>query len=178
MFLKLKMEKLLKIIFITKKTWAPLGIFGLFFLPAFYLTFIYMTDSVSLKNGLQKFKNQKPQLLQKVTGSILGDGVDIRVNKVKHKDKIYLDFLSQTGKDTFYFKQSLVLKGKHEGFFDYWDESLSLALVDENGDGYLEIIAPTFDSFFRPHLNVVFYNKKTTQFELKKTFKKPTVISK
>ena len=138
-----------------------------FFVPTFFINYLFLFQPSVLNQKLKKFKNEKPKILRRVQGSILGDKLDIHVIKIKHKDKIYLDFLSPQEDGNFHLIDSIVLNGNHDGFFEYWDDALSLALLDDNGDGLLEVIAPTFDKFLKPHLNVIFYNKQTKKFQLK-----------
>jgi len=142
------------------------GLLVLFFVLTCYLHYLFLFDT-NFKYKIQKFQNLKPRSLQQVTGSILGDRLDIRIVKIQYKNKIYLDFFSKESNSRFRFMDSLVLKGKHNGFFEYWGESISLGLLDENGDGYLEVVAPTFDAFLKPQLNVIFYDKETNKFQLK-----------
>ncbi len=150
-----------------KKSSIKVGLSIGFFISIFYVNYLFLFHPFALDQQIKKFKNKKPKTLQRVKGSILGDKLDIHVIKIKYENKIYLDFFSKQENDSFYLMDSLTLRGKNDGFFEYWDDALSLALLDEDGDGLLEIIAPTFDEFFKPHLNVIFYNKKKKKFEIK-----------
>lgn len=109
-----------------------------------------------------------PQTLKIIEDQLLGNNLKIRVVKKIKRNEIYLDFFSVKGRKSLLINK-VVLKGSKEGFFEYWNDSLSLALIDNDGDGILEVVAPTFDHFLRPHVNIVFYNQKTEKFELSKS---------
>ncbi len=154
-----------------KQALIKIGLILCLSIPIFYANHFFLFHPLVLKKRVQKFKNEKPKTLQTVKGSILGDELDIHVIKMKYRGRVYLDFLSRQEDGTFHFIDSLTLKGKHDGFFEYWNEPLSLALLDDNGDGLLEVIAPTFDKFLKPQLNVIFYNKEKKKFQIKSFLK-------
>jgi len=99
-----------------------------------------------------------------------------RVLKIKRGDKIYLEFLTQLPDNSFLHINSVQLNGEREAYYDYWGEITSLQILDEDGDGKLDIIAPTFDEFLQPKVNLVFYNEKKRKFELKPSQTRPQVI--
>ena len=55
--------------------------------------------------------------------------------------------------------------GRYEAFFEYGEETISLGALDYDGNGSLEIIAASFDEFFRPTVHVMEYNKKSGKFK-------------
>ena len=122
-----------------------------------------------LKTVYESVVRSKPRTLKKVKDYLLGNDLQIRVIKRKFKGTIYLDFFSFEKSNQWRRINTVKLEGSKEGFFEYWNDSLSLALIDENGDGFLEVVAPTFSHTLKPHINIVFYNKKTKKFELKQS---------
>ena len=139
---------------------------------------MFVTQPFKIKNKLsQIYKKNLRQTLSRVEGPLTEIGLDIRVLKIKQEDKIYLEFLSKKANNSYWFINSIELKGSREAYFDYWGEPSSLLLLDDDGDGLLDVIAPTFDKFFRPYINLAVYNKKTKKFELKKygSYSKVTV---
>ena len=96
----------------------------------------------------------------------------MRVNKVKSIHKIQLEFFSKEDDGSYSLINTVDLKGSREAYFNYGIRGKtrppsSLGFYDVNGDGTFDILAPTFNKFFHPYLNVVFYNSKTKKFELK-----------
>lgn len=143
-----------------------------------FTNFIFIFHHIKGKQWLFKiYKKPLQQTLQKVDGPLIENNMDIRVLKVKHEDKIYLEFLSKQPDDSYLEINSVELKGNREGSFEYWGEMTSLLLLDDNGDGRLDVIAPTFNKFFFPQVNLVVYNKETNKFELKSKVSYPKIIA-
>ena len=136
-----------------------------------FVNFTFIFHPLRGKHWLSKiYKKPLKQTLQKVDGPLIENGMDVRVLKVKKGNKIYLEFLSRQADDSFFIINSVELKGTREAYYRYWKkekEMYSLLLFDDDGNGRLDVIAPTFDRFFLPQNNVVVYNQKTKQFELK-----------
>ena len=97
---------------------------------------------------------------------LLFDSMEVRVVKTKYNGKIYLEFLSKKEDGSYSYINRVQLKGVRNGYFEFWEQPASLYFLDNDGDGILDIIAPTVDKFFRPHINIVVYNHDTRQFEL------------
>ena len=146
-------------------------------LLSIYINFIFIFHPLKGKKWLSKIYN-KPlqQTLNRVDGLLIENDMDVRILKVKRGNKIHLEFLSKQANDAYVMIGSVELKGSREGYFEYQGEMASLLLEDDEGDGPIDVIAPTFDRFFRPQRNIVFYNQKTKQFELKPPSDYPKVI--
>ena len=152
-------------------------VIGLLILISSYTHFIFLFQPLKGKKWLSMiYKKPFQRTLQKVDGPLIENSLDVRVLKVKHGNKIYLEFLSKQLDDSYLEINSVELKGNREAYFEYWGEMISLLLLDDDGDGRLDVIAPTFDKFFRPQINLVVYNQKTSRFELKLNAKHPQVI--
>lgn len=136
-----------------------------------FVNFTFIFHPLRGKHWLSKiYKMPLKQTLQKVDGPLIETGMDVRVLKVKKGNKIHLEFLSRQADNSFFIINSVELKGSREAYYRYWEkerEVYSLLLFDDDGDGQLDVIAPTFDRFFLPQNNVVVYNQQTKQFELK-----------
>ena len=168
-----KLEKLLAGFFTFKN--FCLGFLLLF---SFFINFIFIIRPLKIKNSLsQIYKKSYRQTLSRVEGPLTEIGLDIRVLKIKRGDKIFLEFLSKKANDSYWLINSIELIGSREAYFDYWGEPSSLLLLDDDGDGLLDVVAPTFDKFFRPHINLAVYNKEIGKFELKKREYYPNVTS-
>ncbi len=118
------------------------------------------------------YKKSARRTLQVADGPL--NNMDMRILKVRHKDEIYLEFLSKQPDDSYVEINSVKLKGNRDGYFEEQGGRVTaLLLIDENGDGRLDVIAPTFDKFFIPRTNLVVYNERTNRFELKSEFAYP-----
>ena len=141
---------------------------GVLFLISAYVNFVFLYQPSRGKKWLSKiYKKSIRQTLQKVDGPLGGIDMNIRVIKLKKRGKIYLEFLSRQADESYSFINSVQLKGSREAYFEYWEDMQSLLLLDDDGDGILDVIAPTFDKFLRPQINLVAYNPETLKFELK-----------
>lgn len=124
---------------------------------------------------LNFFKAPAIEKLSRVEFSPDAESPSFRVIKLKKKNKIYLEILLERPDGSFEQTQQVELKGNQEAFFDYWNESLSLFALDYDGDGRLDLGAPSFDSFFKAHFELLIYNKSAQKFELKKIRKGPQI---
>ena len=121
------------------------------------------------------FHQEPVKNLSRVEFSPHEDGPKFRVIKLKKKNKIYLEILSERSDKSFQRVDFLELAGHREAYFDYWGEAISLFVLDYDGDGKLDIGAATFDSFFRAQFQRLIYNKEFQSFKLQ-TLKQPPSI--
>lgn len=154
------------------------ALFLLFILSlSLFINITFIIKPSSLKKSDFLYKKKSGQVLSRVD-SFIERGLDMRVIKLKRNGKIYLEFLSKQDDGSFRPINLVELKGNKEAYFNYWGEPISLSILDYDGDGQLDVGAPSFDSFFVPHFNLVVYNFEKQKFELKNTFKSnPQVIS-
>ena len=170
---KLMTDKLFSFFFSRK-----MAVIGFFILVSLVINIIFIFHPLKAKNWLYKiYRKPLKQTLQIANAPLIENSLDIRILKVRSKNKIYLEFLSKQADDSYLEINSVELKGSREGYFEYWGEMTSLLILDDDGDGKLDVIAPTFDKYFRPQVNLVIYNKKTKQFELKANADEPEIIS-
>ena len=134
------------------------------------MNFLFVYQPLKVKKGLdQIYKKSFRQTLSRVEGPLIELGLDLRVLKIKEGSKIFLEFLSKNADNSYWLINSIELKGSREAYFDYRGEPSSLLISDDDGDGFLDIIAPTFNKFLWPHINLAVYNKQSKKFELRKT---------
>ncbi|MBC6414849.1 MAG: hypothetical protein GDA46_00415 [Bdellovibrionales bacterium] len=139
-------------------------VFLFFFLFLFILSYIFFEKEKKVFFNL--FRKQYIKKLSRV--EFEESGSKFRIIKLKKKDKIYLEILSEQSNQSYQEVQVLELTGNREAYFDYWEERFSLSVFDYDGDGTLDIGATTFDSFFKPHFHLLVYNKKDQKFNLRK----------
>lgn len=142
----------------------------------------YIFHPLLIKRFVSKiYKPHLNQTLQKLEGPLISQEIYLRVLKVKFGNKVHLEFLSKQPDNSFLPINSLELKGNREAYFTAGKRGKtlppsSLLLLDVDGDGALDILAPTFNNFFHPYLNVASYNKKTKKFELKERSPRPKIV--
>ena len=136
-------------------------------LVSFIVNFTFINHPNRIKKWLSKiYQKPREMTLQRANAHLTASDMDIRVIKVKRKNNIYLEFLSHEADGSYRPINKVKLKGRRNGYFQYSEETASLGIQDIDGDGYMDVIAPTFNRFFVPYLNIVFYNQKKRQFEL------------
>lgn len=146
-------------------------------LLAGYASFVFVFQPVKGKRWLSKlYKKPLKKTLQKAEDHLIENRGKIRVLKVKYKDQLYLEFLAKQPDESFHHINSVLLDGSREAYFKYSDSMISLLIFDDDGDGQLDVLAPAFDKFLRPKINLVVYNKRTGKFELKPGASRPEVI--
>ena len=138
---------------------------------AFFILYPERAKSLCLK----AFKLQAFETLGRVEFFSEPKSPKFRVIKLKKKNKIYLDILVEKADGSFEQTQFLELKGSQEAYYDWNDESVSLFSLDYDGDGKLDLGAPSFDSFLRPHFEVLIYNEDTGGFALQKLKNAPKI---
>lgn len=105
------------------------------------------------------------QVLATAEGDLLNDGTTVKVVKYRSGEGIYVRVLSmdETGATTIIDR--VALPDKHDGLFNYQGHVTRLAIADIDGDGRLELLAPSFDHQLVPHLNVYRFNPTTRRFD-------------
>ena len=152
---------------------------SLLVLLSIFVNVTFIIRPLKIKKWLHKiYKPPLKTTLQRLEWPFIENDITVRILKIKHKDKIYLEFLNKQSDDSYVVINSVELKGQHEGYFKYWeDEMVSLMVLDVDGDGNLDVIAPTFNEFFYPQINLVTYNQASHRFELQTKAIYPKVIT-
>ena len=120
-----------------------------------------------LKQWMRKVKNHRDWILRIEEASFLEMNMDVKMlKKRKPGNSLYLEFLIKKPDGSFRLINSIDLPGRYDGYYEFNKGTVSLGLLDQNGDGRMEVIAPTFDKFFRPHPNIIFYHSELNQFKL------------
>jgi hypothetical protein len=107
------------------------------------------------------------EILAKAEGDLTGQGDFISVVKVKTKNDLVIEIYSvESQKNETTQRARLILPERKDGFFEFRGQPTNLALVDLNGDGILEIVAPTFDDNLIPRLRIYRYDPSAQVFIL------------
>jgi hypothetical protein len=104
-------------------------------------------------------------ILGKVSGLVTAQGPVITVIKVKTADTLALEFFSQKDdSENQLFQRRIVLEERKDAHFNLKGRATNLALSDIDGDGTLELVAPTFDDDLIPRLNLFKYDPSRGEF--------------
>ncbi len=112
----------------------------------------------------QQIDTQNKQVLSVVYGDLLHNGSLIKVVKSKTVTGVTLDFYSETQNGSRYLISEVTIPNVSDGFFDHRGQAVQLAVVDVDGDGKMELLAPTFDKQLTAYLNPYHFSKDENGF--------------
>jgi hypothetical protein len=113
------------------------------------------------------------EVLATAEGDLLNDGSLVKAVKYKSGDQVFIEILRSTPDHSFSLVDRIDLPDKHDGLFNFHGHITRLAITDIDGDGKMELLAPTFDSQLVPHLNIFRFNPTLKRFEPAQPPKKP-----
>jgi len=120
----------------------------------------------SIRNGVQNYFAQVGrEVLATADGDLLNDGSAVKVIKFRSREGIFVEVMRIDAKGETSLIDRIVLPDKHDGLFNFHGRVTRLAITDVDGDGRMELLAPTFDNQLIPHLNVFRYNPASQRFE-------------
>lgn len=107
-------------------------------------------------------------LLATVTGDLTGDGTSYKILKFSTSRGIIVEVVapSPDSSETYNLVDRIFIPDPHDGFFSLNTHATRLALVDVDGDGRPEILAPSFDNKLVAHLNTLRLDPDTRRLEL------------
>lgn len=105
------------------------------------------------------------KVLSTVQGDVFNNKSDVLVVKVETEKGLSLEIFGTPKDGQRPLLDVIPLPDRHDGYFHFRGQAANLALYDLNGDGSLEIFAPSFDELMIPHLNVFRYNASQARFE-------------
>lgn len=130
---------------------------------------LVVTVVLSIPSWREKIKDfvlsDSREVLAKVEGDLTGKGDLISVVKVKIRSELVLEVYAldpSRGETT--LRSRVILPESKDGFFQFRGQPTNLALADTDGDGVLEIVAPTYDENLIPRLHVYRYDEKAQIF--------------
>lgn len=143
------------------KRWV---VFSFFLLLTAILLAAVLTPSLRL-SVQSYFARSGREVLATAEGDLLGDGSHSKVIKYRSPDGIFIEVLKLEASGATKLVERIQLPDKHDGLFNYQGHVTRLAIADVDGDGKMELLAPSFDNQLVPHLNVFRYNPGNLRFE-------------
>jgi hypothetical protein len=105
------------------------------------------------------------EILAKADADLTGQGFKVSIIKVQTSDSLALEvFQSEVDGVKLQFVRRLVLPESRDAYFNFRGNAANLVVTDVDGDGTLEIVAPTFDDNLVPRLNVYKYDPESKDF--------------
>ncbi|WP_413576539.1 hypothetical protein ACLVWU_00705 [Bdellovibrio sp. HCB290] len=120
----------------------------------------------NLRNSVKDlFSSESRTVVAKVTENLTPLGPKVTVLKIHNKSSLELEVYKISDADGMTMIAKIPLAENRDGYFTLKGNSTNLALTDVDGDGTLEIVAPTFDDQMVPRLNIFKYNEGTQGFD-------------
>ncbi|UYL10428.1 hypothetical protein B9G69_007525 [Bdellovibrio sp. SKB1291214] len=121
----------------------------------------------NLRNSVKElFSSDSRTVIAKVSGSLTPEGPNVTVLKIHSKNFLELEvYKTDADGGGMAMIAKIPLSENRDGYFSLKGNSTNLALTDYDGDGTLEIVAPTFDDQMVPRLNIFKYNSTTHGFD-------------
>ncbi len=119
-----------------------------------------------MKQRIQSYLfSNKEELMAVAEGDLDGLGNKVKVLKYKSKLGIRIEFLRGNSRNTaIEFLNQENINHPYNGYFMYRGHTVQLGMVDMDGDGVMEVVAPSFDKNLMAHLNVFKYNQVQDKF--------------
>lgn len=140
-------------------------ILAVFFVVATLLIVVAVVPSLREKVQFA-FTPVGNEVLATVQGNLLNDGSIVKVIKYKSSQGVFVEVHKLGDEGQTSLVDRILLPDKQDGLFNFHSQVTRLAITDIDGDGKVELLAPTFDDQLVPHLNVLRYNPTTLRFEL------------
>lgn len=101
------------------------------------------------------FQRPYRQVLAKAYGDVSGQGDFVNVIKIKTEEGLFIEvFEAKKQIEGEKLIARLSLEEKRDAFMSFSGDATNLGLIDFDGDGTLEIMAPAYDENFVPRLSV------------------------
>ena len=130
----------------------------------FFLTFGFNFIFLKNQHRMRQLFEKKPENFNQITVQLLNNDMKIRAITRKEQGIVKLKIFKvrADGKSQLINNMDI---GEYEAAFETGEDTISLGVLDYNGDGFMEIIVASFDKFFSPKVDILEYNRQTERFE-------------
>lgn len=151
----------------TSTRFTPAGLMAIVLLAIAVMAMTLIAAKPSVRNALRTFfMGEGRQIIAKTGGYIRPEGPQVTVLKIKDGDQLVVEVynVQEQSAETRMIAR-IVLPENRDGYFQFQGNATNLAISDTDGDGSMDIIAPTFDDQMVARLNIYRYNKDTGTFD-------------
>jgi hypothetical protein len=96
-------------------------------------------------------------ILAKTQGHLNPRGPNLTVFKIRTKEGLFIEIYKGNDTETEKIGQH-PLEGSQDGYFNIHSQASNLVLTDVDEDGYMDIVAPTFDELQQARMNIFRYD--------------------
>ncbi len=97
-------------------------------------------------------------ILAKSQAQVNPQGIFITVVKIKNKQGLFIEIYKSQGiNQSMEFWMQFPLEGTQDSFFNYHNQASNLVLTDVDEDGFIDIMAPTYDEQQQARMNIFRY---------------------
>lgn len=106
------------------------------------------------------------KIITKSIGLLSSEGPSILVFKIKSGANLLVE-IYETNAEGLPMRSlgKIVLDNQNDGYFNFKGNATNLVLSDIDQDGFIEVIAPSFDESHQSRLNIFKYNPVSSTFE-------------
>jgi hypothetical protein len=98
-------------------------------------------------------------------GDLLGNGTEMIVAKIRTRDSLFLEIYEPKDDGSQRLVERIEMPDHKDGYFNFNGEAMNLAIDDVDGDGRLDILAPSFDQNLVGHLNIYHFDQSSGVFQ-------------
>ena len=113
---------------------------------------------------LNKVGIQGKKILSIAYGDLLHNGSLVKVVKSKTAQGVALDFYSAPDEGSRHLIAHVLIPNATDGFYNHRGEAVQLAVVDLDGDGRMELLAPIFNKQMTAYLNPYHFSRRAEGF--------------
>ncbi len=118
---------------------------------AFWLVATYW--AVVSPDPAESATSARRKVLATAVGALRSEGEPLKIIKYQTSQGVWLEVFGPSNDGLRPLLDQIHLSDPFDAFFDLMGEATRLAILDLDGDGRLEVIAPTLDSRLSAHLN-------------------------
>jgi hypothetical protein len=98
-------------------------------------------------------------------GDLLGNGSEMTIAKVRTRDSLFLEIYEPKDDGSQRLVERIEMPDHKDGYFNFNGQAMNLAIDDIDGDGRLDILAPSFDQNLVGHLNIYRFDQSSGVFQ-------------